>query len=60
VEVVFHPPVTLAELGARKALAEHCFRTIAVSVASALAGRPQPWPTATLPALGEPPRAAAQ
>jgi 1-acyl-sn-glycerol-3-phosphate acyltransferase len=60
VEVVFHPPVTLAELGARKALAEHCYRTIAASVASALAGRPQDWPTTAADLAAEPPRAAAQ
>jgi 1-acyl-sn-glycerol-3-phosphate acyltransferase len=59
VEVVFHPPVTLAELGARKALTEHCYRTIAASVASALAGRPQDWPTpAPELAAAPPPRGA--
>ncbi len=44
VEVTFHPPVTLAELGSRKALADHCYRAIAGGVASANAGRPQAFP----------------
>jgi lyso-ornithine lipid O-acyltransferase len=39
VAVTFHPPVTLAEFGSRKALAEHCHRVIAAGMASALAGR---------------------
>lgn len=43
VEVTFHPPVTLAEFGSRKGLAEHCHRTIAAGVAGALAGRRQEW-----------------
>ncbi|HEX9490832.1 MAG TPA: lysophospholipid acyltransferase family protein [Stellaceae bacterium] len=43
VTVTFHPPVTLAEFGSRKALAEHCHRIIAAGMASALAGRePEP------------------
>lgn len=41
VEVTFHPPVTLAELGSRKMLAEHCHRVISAGLATALAGRPQ-------------------
>ena len=32
VEVSFHPPVTLAQFGSRKALAEHCYRVIARGV----------------------------
>jgi len=60
VEVAFHRPVTLAELGSRKALAEHCYRTIAAGVASALAGRPQEWtPLAPAEPAGAPQRAAA-
>lgn len=39
VTVDFHPPVTLAEFGSRKALSEHCQRTVAEGVAAALAGR---------------------
>jgi lyso-ornithine lipid O-acyltransferase len=49
VEVKFHPAVTLAEFGSRKALAEHCYHVVAAAVASAVAGRPQEWP-APLPA----------
>src|SRR5216684_4072631 len=41
VAVTFHPPVTLAEFGSRKALAEHCHRVVAAGMASALAGRAQ-------------------
>jgi 1-acyl-sn-glycerol-3-phosphate acyltransferase len=52
VEVAFHPPVTLAAFGSRKALAEHCYRVVAAAVASAVAGRPQEWP-APLPAPAE-------
>jgi len=44
VEVTFHPPVSLADFGSRKALAEHCYRVVAAGVASAVAGRPQAWP----------------
>jgi lyso-ornithine lipid O-acyltransferase len=40
VTVTFHAPVTLAQFGSRKALAEHCHRVIALGMASALAGRP--------------------
>lgn len=40
VAVTFHPPVTLAQLGSRKALASHCERSIAEGVAAALSGRP--------------------
>ena len=39
VAVTFHPPVTLAQFGSRKGLAEHCHRVIAQGVAQALAGR---------------------
>lgn len=39
VVVEFHPPVTIAEMGSRKALAEHCWRTVAIGVAAANAGR---------------------
>jgi 1-acyl-sn-glycerol-3-phosphate acyltransferase len=39
VKVIFHPPVTLLDYGSRKALAAHCYRVIAGSLAAALAGR---------------------
>jgi lyso-ornithine lipid O-acyltransferase len=45
VEVRFHPVVTLPQFGSRKALAEHCYRVVAEGVATAIAGRPQAWPT---------------
>jgi len=57
VEVTFHPPVTLAMFGSRKALAEHCRQTSAAGLAGALAGRPQQGPMPR-PAV-EPSRAAA-
>lgn len=54
VEVRFHPVVTLAEFGSRKALAEHCYREVAAAVASAVAGRPQAWPAPVpAPAVAE-------
>lgn len=43
VVVQFHPPVTLAEFGSRKALANHCQAEVARGVAAALTGRkPKP------------------
>jgi 1-acyl-sn-glycerol-3-phosphate acyltransferase len=39
IEIEFHPPVTAAELGGRKALAAHCQRLAAHGFARALAGR---------------------
>jgi len=39
VAVEFHPPVTLAQFGSRKALSEYCQRAVAEGVATALAGR---------------------
>ena len=39
VEVVFHPPVTLAEFASRKALAAHCDRVVRQGMAGLLAGR---------------------
>lgn len=42
VAVIFHEPVTLAQFGSRKALAEHCHRVISAGMAAALAGRAQP------------------
>jgi 1-acyl-sn-glycerol-3-phosphate acyltransferase len=46
VVIEFHPMVTLAELGSRKALAEHCRNAVVTGVAAALSGR--------LPALPAP------
>src|SRR5262249_5701030 len=40
--ITFHRPVTIAEFRSRKALAEHCHRTVAAGVAAALAGRVVP------------------
>lgn len=39
VEVVFHPTVTLAQFGSRKALADHCQRLVAAGVGACNAGR---------------------
>lgn len=39
VTLVFHPPVTLAELGSRKGLAAHCHRVIAAGLEAANSGR---------------------
>lgn len=40
VAVTFHPPVTLAQMRSRKALAAHCEAVISESLAAALSGRP--------------------
>ncbi|MBI3707661.1 MAG: 1-acyl-sn-glycerol-3-phosphate acyltransferase [Proteobacteria bacterium] len=40
----FHPPVTIAEFGTRKALAEYCEREVARGLAAAHAGRQVPRP----------------
>ena len=60
IDVTFHPPVTLAQFGSRKALAEHCHGVIAAGVASGRAGRPQQIapPAAEPPASAEPARRA--
>lgn len=39
VVVEFHPPVSIAEFGSRKALAGHCHQIVARGVANALSGR---------------------
>jgi lyso-ornithine lipid O-acyltransferase len=39
VALEFHPPVTLAQFGSRKALSEHCRRAVSEGMAAALAGR---------------------
>lgn len=41
----FHPPVTLAALGSRKALAGHCQQTIGAALEAANLGRALPVPT---------------
>lgn len=41
VVVEFHPPMTVAEAGTRKVLAQRCWALVAGGVASAIAGRPQ-------------------
>ena len=53
VVVEFHQPVTLADFTSRKALSEHCYRTIKEGVATALAGRPQRLPAAKPEGAGE-------
>jgi 1-acyl-sn-glycerol-3-phosphate acyltransferase len=41
--IEFHPVVTLAELGSRKALSDHCRRAVVAGVVAALTGRaPEP------------------
>ena len=40
VEIAFHPPVTLAQFGSRKALAAHCDLVVRTGMARLLAGRP--------------------
>ena len=39
VVIDFHDPITIAEFGTRKALAEHCQKVIATGLANALSGR---------------------
>jgi len=39
IEVMFHPPTTLAERGSRKDLAQHCHAAVAGGVTGMLAGR---------------------
>ncbi|HXP30843.1 MAG TPA: lysophospholipid acyltransferase family protein [Stellaceae bacterium] len=40
VAVTFHPPVTFAAFGSRKAMAEYCCRVVSGGLSAALAGRP--------------------
>jgi len=40
--VEFHPAVTIAEFGSRKALSDHCYKTVAAGVAAVLSGRSTP------------------
>lgn len=41
VVIEFHPPLTVAEAGSRKVLAQHCWNAVACGVSSAIVGRPQ-------------------
>lgn len=41
VTVRFHEPVTMDQIGSRKALADHCWRQVSAGVSSLLCGRPQ-------------------
>ncbi len=52
VEIVFHAPTTLAAAGTRKALAQHCERAVARTLAAANAGRETPPIPALYPAAG--------
>lgn len=53
VEVRFHEPVTMDAFGSRKALADHCWRTVADGVSRAAAGRREtPASSAALPPRG--------
>jgi 1-acyl-sn-glycerol-3-phosphate acyltransferase len=56
VEVTFHPPVTIAQFGSRKAMAAHCHRVIAHGVSATLSGRHTPAP---LPPPGPAPQGVA-
>ncbi len=49
VTVEFHPPVTLAEMGSRKALADHCHAAVSRGVTDALTGRRTASPRGTQP-----------
>ncbi|MDG5495774.1 lysophospholipid acyltransferase family protein [Niveispirillum sp. BGYR6] len=40
--VEFHPPVSLADFSSRKALADHCWRSVAAGVERAVKGRDEP------------------
>jgi 1-acyl-sn-glycerol-3-phosphate acyltransferase len=42
VQVEFHEPVTVDQFASRKALGEHCWRTVAAGVDRAVSGRPRP------------------
>ena len=46
VEIVFHPPVTIAQLGSRKALAEHCRAAVLSGLSSSMTGRAPARPSA--------------
>jgi hypothetical protein len=42
VAVTFHEPVTLDQLGARKALSQHCWARVSQGVSDALSGHNEP------------------
>ncbi len=44
VVVEFHPPVTIADFGTRKALGDHCQRVVAAGVTAAIGDRPTSYP----------------
>ena len=44
VVVEFHPPVSIAAFGSRKALGDHCQRVVAAGVTAAITGRPTSYP----------------
>jgi len=53
VVVEFHPPVTMAQFGSRKALSDHCQMVVARGMAAALCGRKTPKaPKGELPGPG--------
>jgi 1-acyl-sn-glycerol-3-phosphate acyltransferase len=54
----FHPPVTFAQFGSRKALAAHCQATIARGLETANTGRPALVTAAPAPVGGDFPVAA--
>lgn len=56
VTVVFHDPVTIEDLGSRKALADHCSRAVATGLAAANAGRLETWGCRAPPAWPKPGR----
>ena len=49
VEVEFHSPVNIDQLGSRKALADHCSQAVARGVEAANAGRDRPTPVLPVP-----------
>ena len=44
VVVEFHPPVTIAEFGSRKALGDYCQGVVAAGVTAAIGDRPTSYP----------------
>ena len=57
VEVEFHRPVSIAEFGTRKRLAEYCYGVVSAGLAAANSGRREPPPAK--PSTASPPVAAA-
>jgi 1-acyl-sn-glycerol-3-phosphate acyltransferase len=54
VTVVFHDPVTIESIGSRKALADHCWRRVALGLAAANAGRLETLALPSGPGAAEP------